>query len=71
VTGDISRFLLTEQRWKIIDEVNQSIGDGPLKERVDNGLCLSGPHGVGKSAINYLLASIEPVGGSCNTLYVI
>lgn len=60
---DISRFLLTKQRWEILSEVSEAIGTGPLRNDVNNGLCLSGPHGVGKSVINYLLASIAYVRG--------
>jgi len=52
------KFLLTKQRLEIANELIGAIGHGPLKERSSNGLCLSGPQGVGKSALNYLLASI-------------
>jgi len=60
---DWQNFLLTEQRLEIAKEVIGAIGQGPLKETRDNGLCLSGPQGVGKSALNYLLASIAYVRG--------
>lgn len=48
--ADLSRYLLTEQRWQILDEVLDSVDRGRLREPSDNGLCLSGPHGVGKSS---------------------
>ena len=67
---DLSSFLLTQQRWKIVEEVTQAIGHGPLKTRTNNGLCLSGPHGVGKSAINYLLEVLHlQEAGSYSTSY--
>jgi len=58
-----NRFLLTPQRWKIASEVIDAIDAGPLKESSRNGFCLLGPQGVGKSALNYLLASIAYVRG--------
>jgi len=48
---DLKKFLLTEQRLQVFSEVLESIGNGPLRERANNGICLSGPTGVGKSGI--------------------
>jgi hypothetical protein len=70
------KFLLTPQRWEVASEVIDAIGTGPLEIRTRNGLCLSGPQGVGKctllesscthlfsAALNYLIASLAYVRG--------
>eukprot|EP01124_Arcella_intermedia_P019090 TRINITY_DN2622_c0_g1_i4.p1 TRINITY_DN2622_c0_g1~~TRINITY_DN2622_c0_g1_i4.p1 ORF type:complete len:613 (-),score=78.21 TRINITY_DN2622_c0_g1_i4:89-1927(-) len=61
--ANLTEFLLTRQRLQILDEVIEAVDKGKLASPSDNGLCLSGPHGVGKSGLNYLLASVAYVRG--------
>eukprot|EP01124_Arcella_intermedia_P019091 TRINITY_DN2622_c0_g1_i5.p1 TRINITY_DN2622_c0_g1~~TRINITY_DN2622_c0_g1_i5.p1 ORF type:complete len:613 (-),score=64.14 TRINITY_DN2622_c0_g1_i5:81-1919(-) len=61
--ADLNQFLLTKQRLQILNEVIDAVDKGERPSYSDNGLCLSGPHGVGKSGLNYLLASVAYVRG--------
>jgi hypothetical protein len=45
------KFLLTKQRLEIATEVIGAIGHENLQIRSRNGLCLSGPQGVGKCTV--------------------
>ena len=63
----IPKGLEHQETEKLLEELYNSIGKEEISELSHNGMCLSGPHGVGKSAINYLFASV----GFINSYFVL
>jgi len=54
---DCESFLLTEERYALWNEMFVSNGSYPERLLLD-GVCLSGPNGVGKSSVLHMLASL-------------
>ena len=59
---DCESFLLTEERYALWNEMFTARGSYENRHEL-NGLCLSGPNGVGKSSVLHLLASTAHVNG--------